>query len=239
MEDSERLTEFLPGRIWTRWIPLSFYGLPLGARMTAIRLKNGGMFIHSPTRLDKATQREIDDIGPVHFIVAPNRLHHLFLKDYFKSYPDARVYASPRLPEKRRDLGFHGVLRDEPELGWAEEIEQAVIWGSVYMDEVVFFDREAKTLIVADLLMWATRKDDFLFRLAASLAGTYDKPGLTREQKWMLRDRKAARTSIEKIMSWHFNRIILSHGRLVESGGKQVFHEAFSWLLGGKRDQSS
>jgi hypothetical protein len=44
------------------------------------------------------------------------------------------------------------------------------------------------------------------------------------------RDKAAARASLERILSWDFDRILLCHGPIVESGGKAVFREAYSFL---------
>jgi len=35
---------------------------------------------------------------------------------------------------------------------------------------------------------------------------------------------------VERILSWDFDRIVLCHGPIVESGGKTVFREAYSFL---------
>ena len=225
------LQEIVPGTIWVKRIPLRFYGIEMGTRMTVIRLADGGLFLHSPTRLDAETRAAIDALGPVRFVVAPNKLHHLFLADYVDTYAAARIYAAPGLPEKRPELAFHGVLGDRPESGWAGEIDQAVFRGSIYMDEIVFLHHEERTLIVADLLESFHEDSGPVVRLLARLAGVYRTPGLTRDQRLLVRNRKAARTSIERILSWDFERIILSHGRLIEHGGKEVFGRAFAWLF--------
>jgi hypothetical protein len=49
----------------------------------------------------------------------PNALHHLFLAEWTSAYPEARLYASPRLRRKRRDLSFNAELGDAPEPAWA------------------------------------------------------------------------------------------------------------------------
>jgi hypothetical protein len=40
-------------------------------------------------------------------MVAPNKLHHLFVAEYITSYPRAGVYAAPSLSKKRPDLCFN------------------------------------------------------------------------------------------------------------------------------------
>src|SRR6516164_3153055 len=48
----------LGANIWDYEIPIRFGGIPLWHRMTVIRLINGDLVIHSPTKLDLASQEE-------------------------------------------------------------------------------------------------------------------------------------------------------------------------------------
>lgn len=117
--------ELSPDRRWIAEMPLRFYGVEVGARMSVCRLSGeaDGLWVHSPIRLTGELKQELDTLGPVRFVVSPNKLHHLFVADYVAAYPEARIYASPGLPEKRPDLGFHGVLGDTPELGWVRDLD--------------------------------------------------------------------------------------------------------------------
>ena len=224
--------ELVPDRIFIERIPLRFYGIGMGTRMTVVRLQDNSLFIHSPTTLDEETRARLDAMGPIRFIVAPTKLHHLFVGPYFEAYPDARIFCSPDLEHKRRDLPWHGVLGDEPEPGWAGELDQAIFHGSAFMDEVVFCHRPTGTLIVTDLVENFHDLDGWRERLLARLGGVYRRPGLTRDQRLILLNRRAARASAEKILTWDFERIVLAHGKLIEADGKAVFQDTFKWLLG-------
>ena len=46
------LKEFIPNQIWIKEIPLSFLGVPIGARMTIIRLSNDRLFLQNYFRND-------------------------------------------------------------------------------------------------------------------------------------------------------------------------------------------
>ena len=112
--DKSLLQEFEPGQIWLKAAPLRFWGLKFDTRMTVVRLNDRGLFIHSPTRLDSQTKEAIDALGPVRFVVSPNKLHHVFMADFFSAYPQARFYASPGLADKRKDLKFHAIPNEFP-----------------------------------------------------------------------------------------------------------------------------
>ena len=61
--------------------------LSVTTRMTVVRLPSGKLLIHSPTPLTDALQRELDELGQVAFIIAPNLMHHLFLAPFAAAFP--------------------------------------------------------------------------------------------------------------------------------------------------------
>jgi len=67
----------LGANIWDYEIPIRFGGIPLWHRMTVIRLINGGLLVHSPTRLDVASQEEFQKLGQI--VATANRLLALAL----------------------------------------------------------------------------------------------------------------------------------------------------------------
>jgi hypothetical protein len=226
------LKELVPNRLWIREMPLRLFGLEWGTRMSVVRLsgEGGALWLHSPIALDQRLREDLEGLGQVRFVVCPNMGHHMFAGEYFAAYPDAGFYAAPGLPEKRSDLPFDGVLGDAPEPGWAKDLEQAVFRGNRMVREVVFCHQESHTLIVADLVQSADSGSPLLTRLVKRLMGTYKRPGLPLPFRLGFRDKAAARASLERILSWDFDRILLCHGPIVERGGKDVFREAYSFL---------
>ena len=219
-------------RLCTREMPLSFFGLKVSTRMSVVRLsgEGGGLWLHSPVALDRRLRETLDELGRVRFVVCPNRGHHMFAGEYFAAYPDASVHAAPGLSEKRPDLPFHGVLGDEPEPGWGQDLEQAIFRGERLLREVVFYHRESRTLIVTDLVQSAYPGSPLLTRLVLRLMGIYERPGLPLHIRLGFRDKAAARASLERVLSWDFDRIVLAHGPVVETGGKGVFRETYAFL---------
>ena len=62
--------------------PLHYLGVELPTRMTVIRLRSGALWLHSPTRATESLQAEIDRLGPVGHIVAPNIAHWVSVKEW-------------------------------------------------------------------------------------------------------------------------------------------------------------
>jgi len=231
MTREARIFRALTTDLWVTERAQRFLAAEMGTRMTVIRLADGGLFIHSPVALGNATRAELATLGPVRHVVAPNRYHHLYVAPYLSAYPEAQVYAAPGLPEKRRDLRFHEVLSDDAPAAWAGQIDQLVFRPLPILNEVVFFHRPSRTLIVCDLVTNVERSSSPLTRLFFWLDDSYGKLGAGRLWRLLIRDRPAARGAIDHILSWDFDRIIMAHGNVLETGGCDAFRAGFAWLF--------
>jgi hypothetical protein len=211
--------------------PQTFYGLPVGTRMTVIRLADERILLHSPVALDAELRGELDAIGCVCFAVAPNRVHHLYAGDVARAYPGARLWVAPGLERKRLDLMFEAVLGDEAPEEWRAEVDQVFFRGRPYENEVTFFHRPSRTLILCDLAFNFGPRTATPTRLLMKLLRSYGRLGPSTLDPWLIRDRRAARESLERILAWDFDRIIVAHGDVLDSGGHAILREGYSWLL--------
>ena len=105
---------------------IKFLGLLLGTRTTIVRLVDGSVWIHSPIAFDTELAREIERIGPIRYLVAPNVYHHFFLREWQERYPDAQLVGPHGLPVKRPDLSFSLVLEELKHDPWQDEIDRVV-----------------------------------------------------------------------------------------------------------------
>ena len=123
---SERKTALreLGTNIWVADRPQRFWGLEVGTRMTVIRLDDGSLLLHSPVALDARLRRELDALGPVRFVVAPNRVHHLYAGKVADVYAESRLWIGPGLETKRPDLKYVAVLGDEAPVEWRGQLDQ-------------------------------------------------------------------------------------------------------------------
>jgi hypothetical protein len=220
----------LDENLWVDEQPLKFMGLAVGARMTVIRLADGGLWVHSPLRLLPERRQAVDALGPVRFLVAPNRFHHLFIGDWMAAYPQAQAFASPGLPEKRADLRFHAVLSEQAPAEWAGQIEVLPWRGAPMLGEVVFFHRPSRTLVTTDTVHNIGPDAAPFTRFFFKLLGGYGGVRTSVIDRLLNRDRAAARATVDTILKWDFQRIILAHGHIVEQDGVRAFREAYSWL---------
>jgi hypothetical protein len=219
--------------IWDHEIPIRFGGIPLWHRMTMIRLTNGGLVVHSPTRLDLASQEQFQELGPIVAIIAPSWWHDLYLRDYLDAYPDAGLYGAPTLVRWNRALPFIELLDGLAPSLWTDEIDQIHVQGiGLFLDEIVFYHRPSRSLIVADLLFNLSGKDAWITRTLGSLViGPFPGCRFARLYRPAVIDRWRMRTAVERILDWDFDQIIVGHGAVVENNAKEAFRAAFRWLL--------
>ena len=139
--------------VWTAdGAEVTIAGFHYPTRMAVIRLSDAHLFIWSPIRLTEALRAEVDALGEVRHIVAPNSLHHLFLAEWKSAYPGATVYAPPGLRTKRKDIVFDADLGNAPSPDWANEIDQVPVQGNLITTEVVFFHVKSGTVLFTDLI---------------------------------------------------------------------------------------
>ena len=120
----------------------------------------------------------MDQLGSVKYIIAPDNVHSLFLKQYADAYPQAKVIGVLGLEEKNKDVKFQGLYGVDPQgtkYGFEDEVclsmqfvsrranelidsacstEQisARFFSTFPNRDVAFFHKDSKTMINADLL---------------------------------------------------------------------------------------
>jgi hypothetical protein len=218
--------------LWVADQPLRFAGLEVGTRMTVIRLPGGGLLLHSPVARSAELAAADERLGTPAVIVAPKRLHHLYVQEWSLAAPASRVLVAPGLDEKRPDLKVDGVLGDAAPPEWGGVLEHALVAGAPFVNEVVLFHRPSATLVTSDLLFNVGDESPALTRFAFKLFGAYGRPAVTPLERLVIRDRPAYVRSLERILSWPFERVVVAHGSVVERGGRAAVASAYAWLLG-------
>ena len=205
-----------------------FLGCDFGSRMTIIRLASGNLLLHSPVQISDDIILDLEKLGPVKYLVAPNKYHHMYIGQYVSQYSEAEVWGAPGLSEKRKDLNFNGVLGSNNPSEWSSDIDCILFEGVPFLNEVVLFHISSKTAIFTDLIFNLSVSEPLGVRIFAWLDGVYGKPDASRLILWfMLKDRQKARESIKHILSWDFDRVSLTHKDIISSGGKDIIRKAF------------
>ena len=218
--------------------PLRMLGMPLPVRMTVIRLSNGDVWIHSPTQYDEALRREIEAIGPIRHLVAPNVAHWTFLIDWQQRCSGSVTWAAPNLSKRsqvrRAGLRIDRILADEVPAEWADDLEQAVVPGGLGFREVAFFHRPTSTLVLTDLVLNLELKRvptpmRPMLRLAGMTAPGGQAPPYLRLVIKMRR--QAAAAAAERLLSLRPQRVVFAHGKWFDQDGEARLRRSLGWLL--------
>jgi len=205
-------------------------GFHYPTRMLVIRLSDGGLWLWSPIAMTAALQAGIDALGPVRHLIAPNRLHHMAMADWQAAYPEATLHAAPGLGAKRPDLRIDATLgQSAPE--WSSEIDHFMVDTRI-TPEAIFFHRGSQTVIFTDLLQhlpagWFKGWRALVARLDLM---TGAEPSVPRKFRLAVKNRKALRGQIDRLLASAPEGLIVAHGPVIEKGATAHLRRAFDWV---------
>lgn len=225
------LKTLIPEIIWHAQQPLRIGPLRFTGRMTLIRLDDGSLWVHSPARPATELVRQIDALGPVRDVIAPNREHHLFLVPFLAAFPRARGWIAPGLGIGRSEFEHLQTLNEVNRRQWEPELRCTFIEGLPRLNETVWYHAATRSLIVTDLLLCFARDNPLLLRAAARLVARPGRPAIGRHVRLLVRDRAALARSVESILALDFDRLILAHDQVIERNARDAVESAFDWLL--------
>jgi len=222
------LTSFAPD-IWEYNAPLTVIGIAMGHRMTVARLADGALWVHSPTRWTAELDAEIRALGEPRYFAAPSRMHDGFWRKWFIHHKGAQFAAAPGIAVEHAELPFTHELGDDRSCAPGDAFRACLMRGMPRVNEVVFLHVPSRTLIVADLL-FNLNPPDFRSRLLLRLNGALARPTPSRMFRMAIRDKAAMRASVDEVLTWDFDRIIVGHGDNIVSGGREALRTAFAFL---------
>jgi hypothetical protein len=208
-------------------------GIPFPTRMIVVKLADHSLWVNSPVTASPDTLDRIKALGPVRYLVAPTKLHVWRLESWHMLFPDAELWAPPQIPNQFKRLPFSGVLEDAPPPSWVDDLDQLVFRGNLFIEEVYFFHKQSRTVILADFIQnhLLSKGKPFLNTLFKLAGVAYPHGGVPCDIRLSCTNRKLARRSLEKLLSWEFDKLILAHGVCVERDAKPFVERAFSWLV--------
>ncbi|MFH5925418.1 DUF4336 domain-containing protein [Roseomonas xinghualingensis] len=213
-------------------------GAAIGARMTVIRLPDGDLLLHSPTRYSRGLHRELERIGRIAHLVAPNFAHWTFLKDWAEACPKAVTWAAPGLRErsqvKRSGVRLDYDLGDSAPAAWGGVIEMVPVPGGAGFHEMAMFHQPSRTLVLTDLVMnLEAHKVPLPLRPLAWAFGMLAPDGMPPPylRAVVRRRHPEAAEAASRLIALQPERVIFSHGKWFERNGTEALRRSFRWLL--------
>lgn len=222
--------EIGPG-IWETDFPHRVFGLVFGRRLVLVRLPNGGLWAHSSLAPTTRLRANIATLGEIRHIVGPNMVHDAYLNEFSRAYPLAQFHTAPGLPSANEELRPGLPLTDQPHPDWAPIMDQHLVQGMPRLNEVEFFHRPSRTLILTDLAFNIGPPRPLGTQLFFRLYGAWKKFGPTPAARALIKEKADFQRSLRQILTWDFDRIIPAHGAVIERDGKKQFQAAFAKYL--------
>ena len=215
--------------------PVRDFGVMFTTRMTVVKLCDGSLWVSSPVPAPFDTLKRITESGPVRYPVAATPRHVWRLERWRTLFPDAQLWTARTTPFtlKQGRLPLAGILGEEPPHDWADDLDQLAFKGNPLIEEVLFFHKESRTVILDDLIQIHPMVKGKPFRNALFKLEGVASPhgGVPLDIRLSFINRKLARRSLEKLFSWDFDRLIIAHGVCIEKDAKPFVERAFRWLV--------
>jgi hypothetical protein len=223
----------LSENVYTVSAPLKIFSMQINTRTTIIRLKSGGLWVHSPVRLTPELKAQVLALNAnITDIVAPSTFHHLFVNDWLEIAADAKLWIPEGLAEKRTDLKEYTLLSSAS--GWTDEIQCLKIDGMPKVNEYLFYHVASQGLICTDSLFYIPKPVGGLTKIYAFINHCKAFPSPTKLFLSMVKDKKAFKASIQQVIRWDFSYISMCHSEIFKADStddcKATFMSAYEFL---------
>lgn len=216
--------------------PVTAMGMKLPIRMTVIRLADGGLLLHSPTRHTPELGQALEALGPVRHLVAPTVAHWMFLKEWQRAYPDATNWAVPALRTRsavrKSGVRIDADLGDEAPTAWAADINQGIVRGGGGFEEAWLFHKASRTLLLTDLVenLEPAKLPPMTAAVMRATLATDATTGLHVRAALRLGG-EAAWASIRTMLATDPERVLFAHGKPFTTDAARRLRRAFAWLV--------
>ena len=212
--------------LWQLHYKAPLLGDYLGRNVTIVRLRSGDLVIHSTGPFTPEDVEAIKALGRPAYMLDALSKHDTFAKEGRAAFPDLPYYAPEGFSET---VGFPTESLAKPPTAWAGQFDSVHLGGMGGQDEYAFYHRPSRTLIVADLVFHVTKEAPLgprLFATVGIVGGRTHDVGMPRPERSSVKDPAAFKRTLATLLGWDFDRIIVGHGEIVETGGKALLKEA-------------
>ncbi|KAK1758516.1 glutamyl-tRNA amidotransferase [Echria macrotheca] len=230
---------------------LRFGKIPVGGRGTIVRLTSGALAVFSPVALTPEVKAKVESLGGnVQYLIAPDMEHHIFISDWAKAYPAAKLIGPDGLPEKRKGMTDEKIGKEEFAVVYKADTKRQTSVSAEfdadfeveYVDghankEIVLFYKPEGVLIEADLMFNLPPTEQYsrvpeAERPKPGLLAKFFSSAQTVEGKGQKRllwhaisrgNRLSFNESVQRIDKWDIKTIVPCHGDVIEKNAKGVF----------------
>lgn len=210
--------------LWTLSFPMRFYGMELGRRVTLMETAPGELLVHSTAPFSPGQRSAIQRLGTVTGLVEATTLHDTFSQEGRGAFPGVPYFVPDRFPKAARGPEVRSLDTLGDFTGGTVRVQKLA--GMRWIEEYACLHAASRTLVVGDLLFHLPQARGWTRWSLRHLAGIRDWPAIDRPFRLAIRNRAAFEASLEAILKWDFERLIVAHGEIMETDAKQHLREA-------------
>ncbi len=185
---------------------------------------NGVKIIISPG--SQVSDQDYQKLDGITDLIAPNLLHSAGIKKALDKFPVANVWGAPGIKKLKPHINWHSEI-DTKNWPFSSELQAYMIEGAPALNEIVFYHKKSKTLIVTDLCFNMTQITGLGALVLLNIFGTYRRFAISRLMHMFVKDQQAFGDSIRSLMNLDFENLIVGHGEPVLKNAKSRLAEAF------------
>jgi hypothetical protein len=202
--------------------PLSIIGAQLGRRVTVIRLPTNKLIIHSTGPFTGQDIAAIKSLGAPAWLIDVTQNHDTFADIGRAAFPEIPY----GVPEGFIHVDGERFSLASPPAEWGEQFQILELQGMPDIREHACYHAPTRTVIVADLVFNFQTCTPWTRQFFRWVSGIKQFPGVSRLFTREIKDKHAFTRSLQQLMQWDFDRLIVAHGQTVHTNAKQKLAEA-------------
>ncbi|RYD34478.1 MAG: hypothetical protein EOP86_10915 [Verrucomicrobiaceae bacterium] len=201
-------------------------GADLRRNVTLIRLRSGKLVIHSTAPFKPEEVAAVRALGEPGWLLDGILRHDTFAKEGRAAFPDIPYLAPEGFSEV---VGFPTRPIVPAPAEWEGELAALEIQGAPSARDTAMLHIASRTLILTELVFnFSDREPLWTKLLLWAGVGGHHHPGMSRPMKAGVKDKAAFQDSLTAILAWDFDRVVVGHGDVIESGGKARLRTALA-----------
>jgi len=210
--------------LWMMSYPLKMLGADFRRNVTLIRLRSGQLVIHSTAPFSGEDVATIRSLGEPAWILDGVLRHDTFAQEGRAAFPELAYLAPEGFSAV---VGFPTFPLVPPPEAWGDELQVLEIQGAPEARDTAMLHTASSTLILTELVFNFGTDEPAWTEILLNLAvGGEHQPGMSRPFKWGVKDVPAFEESMRILLRWDFDRIIVGHGDVIETDGKEKLRAA-------------
>ena len=199
--------------------------MSLPVRSTVIKLTQGNVLLSPGSKLSIEQLKSVDNISD---LVAPSLLHCGGIELAATTFQNTKIWAPPNGMKKKPKIKWSAEISADS-WPYQEELTSIPIQGMPEINEVVFFHKKSKTMIVCDLCFNLLNAQGISSWIILNIFGTYRKFGISRLYLNYVKNHLAFEASLRQLFSYDFDNLVLGHGENLIGNAKNVLRNAFAY----------